>query len=62
MKKQLQEQYGWMFLAKQVADYCNDTFKNVLEYSAMEVMSLVMVIRAENELNKLSTTNAKANT
>jgi hypothetical protein len=43
-----------MFLAKEVADYTNTTFFEIMERPAVEVLSLVMVIKAKIELNKLS--------
>src|SRR4051812_48744033 len=56
-QKELQEdrdeitnQYGWFFLAKEIADFCNDTYKNVLDYSATDVLSITMIIQAKIKL------------
>ena len=54
IKKKLQEQFGWFWLAKEVADYCNTTYFMIMERAAVEVLSLVIIIQNKTEFNKLS--------
>ena len=51
----IQQHYGWYFLAKEVADYTNTTFFEILENrTALEVLGIVIVMRAKINLNKLN--------
>lgn len=53
--KQIKGLYGWHFLAKEVADYTNDTFFNILNKEAIDVLAVVMVMNAKIKLEKLNT-------
>jgi len=45
-------------LAKQVADYTNDTFWNIMEKPAVAVFSIVMLMQAVITINKNQKPNA----
>jgi len=53
-KKEIYKTYGWYFLAKDIADFCNTTYLDILNTSALEVLGLIMVIQAKTEYNKLN--------
>jgi len=44
--------YGWYHLAKEVADYCNTSYFDIMERPAMEIAGLVMVINAKIQMVK----------
>ena len=54
MKANQQEQklYGWHLLAKDVADFCNLTFFEVFEKTAMEIFSTVQIMQAKIRINQ----------
>ncbi|GAA4326158.1 hypothetical protein GCM10023184_14670 [Flaviaesturariibacter amylovorans] len=53
-RKQIQQSYGWFFLGKQVADYTRCTYFEVMERPAIDVLSMVQIIKMENEMNRLN--------
>ena len=54
MRAQIQRQFGWHFLAKEVAEYTGCTFFEVMEKrSALEVLGVTMLIQAKIEMEKL---------
>jgi hypothetical protein len=44
--------FGWYHLAKEVADYCNSSYFDIMEQPALEIAGLVMVINAKIDLIK----------
>jgi hypothetical protein len=46
--------YGWHFLAKDVADFTNISFYDVFEKSAQEVLGTVMIMQAKIRVNENS--------
>ncbi|RZK45976.1 MAG: hypothetical protein EOO97_00125 [Pedobacter sp.] len=53
-QRQIHQQFGWFFLAKQVADYTNTTYFQVMDTPAQQVFGLVNIIRMENKYHSLS--------
>jgi hypothetical protein len=50
----IQEIYGFHFLAKEVADYTNCTYFEIMDRSVQDVLGVVMVIQAKIEVNELT--------
>ena len=56
-KNEIRKKYGWHFLAKSVADFCNITFFDVFEKTAQEIFSVVMIINAQIQINETQLIN-----
>jgi len=54
MKNEERKNYGWHFLAKDVADFCNVSFFEVFEKTACEILSIVMVMQSRIRINENS--------
>ena len=52
-KKEISKRYGWIFLAKEVAEFSNCSLFQIMDTPALEVAGLVSVIQAKIELMKL---------
>ncbi len=50
------QNYGWHLLAKEVADFTNCTFFEVMDLTALEVAGLSSLIQAKAQLFKLNNT------
>jgi hypothetical protein len=49
----IQENYSFYFLAKDVADYTNTDYWTIMAKPAMEIFSLVEIMKAKGEMLKL---------
>jgi hypothetical protein len=52
------EIYGWHFLAKDIADYANETLLNAYKIPAMEFFSIVSVMQSKIRMNQNTQVNA----
>jgi hypothetical protein len=44
VKKEIFQRFGWHFLAKEVADFCNMTFFDVMYLPAVDVAGMAAII------------------
>lgn len=52
-KKQFNNQFGWIKMSKDVADYCNCSLFQVLKELAVFVLTIAQMMIAESELNQI---------
>lgn len=51
-KKEFQKEYGWFLMAKEVAKFANADYFSIMKKPAIEILGLMIVMRAEIEINK----------
>lgn len=51
-KAEFQKEYGWYLMAKEIAKFCNTTYFDIMSRSSIEVLGLMIIMRAEVEINK----------
>jgi len=49
----MNQRFGWFMLGKQVSDYCNTSYFDVMERSALEISGLTLLMKAEVEFQKI---------
>jgi hypothetical protein len=58
-RNEIQKQFGWHFLAKEVADFTNVSFFDVMDRSAREILGIIMIIQAKIKYNSMNATKQK---
>jgi hypothetical protein len=54
VKNSIQNDFGWFFLVKEVSDWTNCSFFEIMDKPAVEILSIVLVMKSKIELNKLN--------
>ncbi len=52
IKAEIQKRYGWYFSIKEVADYTNTSYFEIEGRPAIDVLSLIQIMKAKAEYNK----------
>ena len=51
-KSEFQKEYGWYFAGKEVAKFCNTDYFTIMAKPAIEILGIMIIMRAEVEINK----------
>ena len=51
-KRRYQKEWGWYLMAEEVAKFTNSTYFDIMMKPAIEIIGIMMVMRAKVELNK----------
>jgi len=57
VKKDFNKRYGWVKLTKDVADYTNTSFFDLMTKSVIDVLVIAQMMIEESEINQLQTNN-----
>ncbi|MEJ5092790.1 hypothetical protein GEO21_22360 [Sphingobacterium faecium] len=57
IKKEFNRVHGWKLLVKNVSDYTNTPFFQLMEMSCMEIFSVASMMIDESEMNVLQSNN-----
>lgn len=57
IKKEFNKIHGWKLLVKNVSDYINTPFFDLMQMSCMEIFSVASMMIDESEMNSIQSNN-----